>query len=282
LDALAKRDGDAGSTLDELSGKFEDAHGSIAAREPQLNSLISENDVQNYGAKQMADSWRTVRKNTIQIAEEIPESKLDFSPAPGTRTVRQLLTHIALTDAFSGVHKEKRTSFEGINFPQLVGQMMAEEQKPRSKAELIAMLKERDERAKHREDRWLPAAILLGEAPRRRPNGAVDGVTRRRQALDRRQLAQRVRNGRQQHPPAPVQRLHAELAAAGHEHERRVDEAHVPARVAAGDLVVRGQQRAEMRVERGDDGLDGIGDGDVVDDPADPDASAGLVLIGAH
>ena len=96
-----------------------------------------------YGARDLARSYRTVRENTIKAAEEIPESKLDFSPAPGTRTIRQMLTHIALTDSFSGVHKEKRTSFEGIDFPQLVGQMQAEEQKPRTKAELIALLKER-------------------------------------------------------------------------------------------------------------------------------------------
>ncbi len=98
-----------------------------------------------YGAKDLARSLRTVRKNTIQIAEEIPESKLDFSPAPGTRTVRQLLTHIAMADGFSSVHREKRTSFEGINFPELVGKMQAEEQQPRTKAELIALLKERGE-----------------------------------------------------------------------------------------------------------------------------------------
>ena len=98
-----------------------------------------------YGAKDLARSYRTVRSNTVKMVEEIPESKLDFAPAPGTRTIRQLLTHIVLTDAFAGVHKEKRTSFEGINFPELVGQMMAEEQKPRTKAELIDMLKQRGE-----------------------------------------------------------------------------------------------------------------------------------------
>ena len=96
-----------------------------------------------YGAKDLARSYRTVRENTIKAAEEIPESKLDFSPAPGTRTIRQMLTHIALTDSFSAVHKDKRTSFEGINFPELIGQMQAEEQQPRTKAELIALLKER-------------------------------------------------------------------------------------------------------------------------------------------
>ena len=98
-----------------------------------------------YGANDLARAYRTVRKNTVQIAEEIPESKLDFSPAPGTKTIRQMLTHIALSDAFAGVHKEKRTSFDGINFPELVGQMQAEEAKPRTKAELVALLKDRGE-----------------------------------------------------------------------------------------------------------------------------------------
>jgi len=98
-----------------------------------------------YGGKDLARSYRTVRGNTLKIVEEIPESKLDFVAAPGTRSIRQLLTHIALTDSFSGVHKEKRTSFEGINFPQLIGQMQAEEQMPRTKSELIALLTQRGE-----------------------------------------------------------------------------------------------------------------------------------------
>ena len=54
-----------------------------------------------YGAKDLARAYRTVRENTVKAAEEIPESQLDFAPAPGTRTIRQLLTHIALTDSFS-------------------------------------------------------------------------------------------------------------------------------------------------------------------------------------
>jgi len=99
----------------------------------------------SYGAHDLARAYRTVRENTIKIAEEIPESKYDFSPAPGTRTVRQLLTHIALSDSFSSIHKEKRTSFDGVNFPEFVAIMQAEEAKPRSKAEVVALLKERGE-----------------------------------------------------------------------------------------------------------------------------------------
>ncbi len=98
-----------------------------------------------YGGKDLARAYRTVRENTIKVAEDIPESKLDFTPAPGVKTVRQMLTHIALSDSFSSVHKEKRTSFDGVNFPALVGQMQAEEAKPRTKAELIALLRERGE-----------------------------------------------------------------------------------------------------------------------------------------
>ena len=96
-----------------------------------------------YGGKDLARAYLTVRENTIKIAEEIPESKYDFTPAPGTRTVRQLLTHIAMSDSFSSFHKEKRTSFDGVNFPEMVAHMQAEEAKPRSKAEVIALLKER-------------------------------------------------------------------------------------------------------------------------------------------
>ena len=36
-----------------------------------------------YGAKELAQSFRTVRNNTIKIAEEIPEEKYSFRPATG-------------------------------------------------------------------------------------------------------------------------------------------------------------------------------------------------------
>jgi uncharacterized damage-inducible protein DinB len=98
-----------------------------------------------YAGKDLARAYRTVRENTLKIAEEIPEDKYDFSPAPGVRTVRQLLTHIALSDSISTVHKERRTNFEGFNFPAMVGQMQADEARMRTKAEVIALLRERGE-----------------------------------------------------------------------------------------------------------------------------------------
>jgi uncharacterized damage-inducible protein DinB len=50
-----------------------------------------------YGAKDMAESWRTVRKNTVQVAEDIPEDKYSFRPAPDTMSVSEILAHLATT-----------------------------------------------------------------------------------------------------------------------------------------------------------------------------------------
>ena len=100
-----------------------------------------------YGAKELSESFRTVRKNTIQTAEEIPEDKYGFQAAPGTRTVEKLLTHIALGHRFQ--HRfhaiEKRTNFDGFDFPALFGEFMAQEAQPRTKAEIIALLHESGE-----------------------------------------------------------------------------------------------------------------------------------------
>ncbi len=49
-----------------------------------------------YGARDLAASFRTVRKNTLTIAEEIPEDKYSYRPAEGSRTVGEMLTHITL------------------------------------------------------------------------------------------------------------------------------------------------------------------------------------------
>ncbi|MEP6832551.1 MAG: DinB family protein [Gemmatimonas sp.] len=51
--------------------------------------------MKHYGASNMANSWRTVRNNTIQIAEEIPADKYNFRATDDTMTVAQLLAHMA-------------------------------------------------------------------------------------------------------------------------------------------------------------------------------------------
>lgn len=101
----------------------------------------------HYGGKQLAASSRTVRKNTLQIAEDVPEDKYDFRAAPGTRSVAELLTHIAVSQAFQEeVHaKENRSTLAGFDFPALMQRMAAEEQKPRTKAQIIELLRSNGE-----------------------------------------------------------------------------------------------------------------------------------------
>ena len=100
-----------------------------------------------YGAKELAEAFRTVRKNTVQIAEDIPEDKYGFKAAPEVRSVEKLLTHIALASTFQyQIHgAERRSTMDGFNFPVLMQQLTAEEAKFRSKAEVIALLKEKGE-----------------------------------------------------------------------------------------------------------------------------------------
>ena len=100
-----------------------------------------------YGAADLANAFRTVRSNTIQTAQDIPEEQYDFAAAAGVRTVRQLLTHIAMNDEVARVvHEGALATLNGLNFPEIMGRMGAEEQKPRSKVELLALLKERGDR----------------------------------------------------------------------------------------------------------------------------------------
>ena len=100
-----------------------------------------------YGGPELAKAFRTVRGNTLAIAEEIPEEQYSFVAAPGTRSVGQLLTHIAvLSEWQSDFHRvNKVTTLKGYDFGALVGRLMAEEQKPRSKREIIDLLKSRGE-----------------------------------------------------------------------------------------------------------------------------------------
>jgi uncharacterized damage-inducible protein DinB len=95
-----------------------------------------------YGAKELAESFRTVRNNTITIAQDIPEAQYGFRPAPDTRSVGELLAHIALlVELPYQIHgKERRTTLAGFDFPAAVGRLVAEEKAPRSKEQTIAML----------------------------------------------------------------------------------------------------------------------------------------------
>jgi uncharacterized damage-inducible protein DinB len=100
-----------------------------------------------YGAKELAESFRTVRKNTLQIAEDIPEEKYGYRAAPELRSVGELLAHITIAPAFQErIHGERLTTLEGFDFPTLMNQALATEKQPRSKAATIELLRKDGER----------------------------------------------------------------------------------------------------------------------------------------
>lgn len=125
-----------------------------------------------YGAKELAASSRTVRGNTIVIAQEIPENKYEFKPVPGYRSVGQLLAHIALAYRFQyQLHAvEKRNTLEGFDFPALMKTMMEEEGRPRTKDQMIDLLRKEGEKWAA----WVEGLSeqFLGE-PVQMPAGAV-------------------------------------------------------------------------------------------------------------
>ena len=96
-----------------------------------------------YGGKELAASFRTVRKNTMAIAQDIPEDKYTFRAAPDTRSVGELLSHIALSYNFQYKinAEEHRSNLAGFDFPSLMQKLTAEEKAPRSKQQVLELLR---------------------------------------------------------------------------------------------------------------------------------------------
>ena len=97
----------------------------------------------SYGGKDLASAFRTVRKNTIQVAEDIPESQYNHVPAPDCRSVARMLVHVAIsTQIWDEIHRKQRlTTLVGLNFLGMVDRFNAEEAKPRTKAQILDLLR---------------------------------------------------------------------------------------------------------------------------------------------
>jgi uncharacterized damage-inducible protein DinB len=95
-----------------------------------------------YGAKDLAASFRTVRNNTIKIAEDIGEEHYGFRATPETRSVAEYLVHIAhLTDLPYEVHGvQKRDALAGFDYMGFIMPRVADEKAARSKADIVKML----------------------------------------------------------------------------------------------------------------------------------------------
>src|SRR5271166_4903242 len=95
-----------------------------------------------YGAKELAASFRTVRNNTIKIAEEIGEEHYGFRATPETRSVSEYLVHIAhLTDIPYEIHGvQKRDAMAGFDYMGFIEPRIADEKAAHSKADIVKML----------------------------------------------------------------------------------------------------------------------------------------------
>jgi uncharacterized damage-inducible protein DinB len=109
-----------------------------------------------------------VRKNTIQIAEDIPEDKYSFVPAPGVKPVAKTLAHIAtVTLLWPAICKEGVNTLVGFDFLSLRDRLAAEEAKPRTKAEILDLLRSEGEKfaawLESLSDEFLAVGVIDGD-----------------------------------------------------------------------------------------------------------------------
>jgi hypothetical protein len=102
------------------------------------------------GPKQLADSIRTVRKNTVLIAEDIHEDVYSFRPTPESSSVTETLTHILFSSHFDRALHEKTyvTTLGGFDLGRFVKEIESQEKRLHSKSELVNLLRESGEQEK--------------------------------------------------------------------------------------------------------------------------------------
>lgn len=79
----------------------------------------------------------------MTIAEEIGEEHYGFSPAPGSRTIAQVLTHMAMApkiqQEFHSINQ--RDKAQATEFLARLTRLRAEEETPRNKAQVVELLR---------------------------------------------------------------------------------------------------------------------------------------------
>jgi uncharacterized damage-inducible protein DinB len=100
-----------------------------------------------YGAKEFEASFRTVRKNTVIIAEELTDEQYRFRAAPGVRTAGEMLAHIAASTGWQqDLHSKRIDVFPVDMYMEYRQQSMAVEQRLTTKAAIVNALKDEGER----------------------------------------------------------------------------------------------------------------------------------------
>lgn len=96
-----------------------------------------------YGARELASGLRAVRRNTIGVAQDIPEADYGFRATPATRSVAETLVHIAwLRTSDLAIHEQHRIdTVAGFDFGALMATSTVAERQPRSKAAILELLR---------------------------------------------------------------------------------------------------------------------------------------------
>src|ERR1035441_4458819 len=98
--------------------------------------------MQGYDAKDMARSFRTVRDNTIRVAEDIPEEHYGYRAAPEVKSVAQTLAHVAVAPRFPmRLHGDHITATEFAMFSAAMQRHAEEEAQLTTKAQILDALR---------------------------------------------------------------------------------------------------------------------------------------------
>jgi len=95
-----------------------------------------------YGVREIAESFRTVRTNTIQIANDIPADQYGFKAADGVKSVGEILAHIAVSPAWQiEVHQQRIAALDLAFFGGRASQVAAAEQALATKDQILGALR---------------------------------------------------------------------------------------------------------------------------------------------
>ncbi|MDQ3069879.1 MAG: DinB family protein [Acidobacteriota bacterium] len=80
-----------------------------------------------FGGRQLADGFRTVRKNTIQVAEDIPAEQYGYKATPDVMSVSEMLAHIA-AQTWWPLELHKIDHLSHVDFERFMGYMKKTEE----------------------------------------------------------------------------------------------------------------------------------------------------------
>jgi uncharacterized damage-inducible protein DinB len=117
----------------------------MMVRDPMSES--TEDIMTYYGGRDLAAGFRTVRKNTVQIAEDIPEGQYGLVAAEGVRSVARMLVHVALSPRlfWQDMHQTRPRDVSGFDYFGAMRRIEAEEAAPRTKAQILELLAQEGE-----------------------------------------------------------------------------------------------------------------------------------------